>query len=251
MLPLEEETRLSLFPSRHSRQQHAGRYGPFDTIFESRTQLVVLLMGSNYTATQRWRLKVKQWLIRYGGGQCQVCGYNRYYGNLTFHHVGKKRDSLSRMVAATVAWRLILQEAGKCVLLCCICHGEIHAGLIPCPEIDREERAIILSQIEAEKPVVKRRVKRPCAKCGKPARRKYCSLRCHGLDHAVEKAIWPSDEVLARMVWEQPVTLIAISFGVSDVAVKKRCRTRGISTPGVGYWSKHRASLALGNASAS
>jgi hypothetical protein len=43
---------------------------------------------------------------------------------------------------------------------------------------------------------------------------------------------------LSRLVWEQPTTAIAKEFGVSDVAIGKKCRSLGISKPPRGYWAK-------------
>ena len=56
-----------------------------------------------------------------------------------------------------------------------------------------------------------------------------------------EKIAWPTDAQLSRIVWAMPMTTVARRFGVSDTAVKKRCRARHILTPGRGYWSKHGA----------
>ena len=36
-----------------------------------------------------------------------------------------------------------------------------------------------------------------------------------------------------------PRTTLAKELGVSDSAIAKRCRIRGISQPGRGYWSKY------------
>lgn len=43
---------------------------------------------------------------------------------------------------------------------------------------------------------------------------------------------------LRKLVWEEPVATVASRFGVSGVAIKKRCRLLGIETPPRGYWSK-------------
>jgi hypothetical protein len=40
------------------------------------------------------------------------------------------------------------------------------------------------------------------------------------------------------MVRDNPVTKVARLVGVSDVAVKKRCRRLNIETHPVGYWAK-------------
>ena len=46
---------------------------------------------------------------------------------------------------------------------------------------------------------------------------------------------------LERLVWEMPTTKVAELFGVSDVAVGKRCKKHGIKKPPRGYWAKINA----------
>lgn len=47
-----------------------------------------------------------------------------------------------------------------------------------------------------------------------------------------------SREQLYELVWKQPMTRLAKEFGISDVALKKRCRKLAIPTPSPGYWVK-------------
>lgn len=50
-----------------------------------------------------------------------------------------------------------------------------------------------------------------------------------------------SDDELAKLVWEKPTLLIAKDFGISDVAIGKRCDAHGISKPPRGCWAKQKA----------
>lgn len=43
---------------------------------------------------------------------------------------------------------------------------------------------------------------------------------------------------LRALVWTKPTTEIAREFGVSDVAVAKRCKAQGIPKPAPGFWAK-------------
>jgi Zn finger protein HypA/HybF involved in hydrogenase expression len=52
------------------------------------------------------------------------------------------------------------------------------------------------------------------------------------------KIEWPSEEKLAKMLWEKPTIKIAKELGVSDNAVKKRAEKYGLTKPGPGYWAK-------------
>lgn len=47
-----------------------------------------------------------------------------------------------------------------------------------------------------------------------------------------------SREQLYSLVWEKPVRTLAQEFGISDVALAKRCRRLKIPLPGVGDWAK-------------
>ena len=43
---------------------------------------------------------------------------------------------------------------------------------------------------------------------------------------------------LYDLVWKEPMTHAAKSFGISDVALRKTCVRHGIPTPPAGYWAK-------------
>jgi transposase-like protein len=53
-----------------------------------------------------------------------------------------------------------------------------------------------------------------------------------------ERIIWPNNEILAEMVWQKSVSKLAKEFGVTDNAVRHRCKHRNIPVPPVGYWRK-------------
>lgn len=54
---------------------------------------------------------------------------------------------------------------------------------------------------------------------------------------------WPKDARLKKLVWEKPLSRLAGDLGVTDNAIRKRCRTRGIELPKNGHWQKRRARL--------
>jgi hypothetical protein len=63
------------------------------------------------------------------GGSCAACGYDKCISALEFDHLDPKDKDFTissrrnDMVSA-------LKEAAKCLLLCCRCHRERHAGLL-------------------------------------------------------------------------------------------------------------------------
>lgn len=76
--------------------------------------------------------RMKRVAVKYKGGKCQICGYNRCLSSLVFHHLdsSKKEFSLSASFLAKYSWNRVKEELDKCVLLCANCHGEVHQGLI-------------------------------------------------------------------------------------------------------------------------
>lgn len=46
---------------------------------------------------------------------------------------------------------------------------------------------------------------------------------------------------LYALVWSTPMSELAKRFGISDVALRKRCKKAEIPVPGAGYWAKARA----------
>lgn len=80
------------------------------------------------------RRRVKEILVDEAGGQCALCGYDRYAGALAFHHL----DPSTNVTALAAKGRALSierlrAEAQKCVLLCHNCHAEVEAGLAMVP----------------------------------------------------------------------------------------------------------------------
>ncbi len=85
-----------------------------------------------YLYSRRYLENLKVRAMKYGGGECQKCGYDKCWRALHFHHVdpGKKEFSIfeSRPGFKKVRnWELLKKEIDKCVLLCSNCHTELHA----------------------------------------------------------------------------------------------------------------------------
>jgi hypothetical protein len=84
-------------------------------------------------AVTRRRQKLKRLLVDEAGGRCVACGYDRSMAALHFHHVDPESKNLSMQLQQGRSVSAYRAEARKCVLVCANCHGEIEAGLIPCP----------------------------------------------------------------------------------------------------------------------
>lgn len=73
---------------------------------------------------------MKEMVVKYKGGKCVLCGYDRYVGAFDLHHKddSKKEFGLSTR-GLTRSWQKIKNEADKCILVCANCHREIHGGV--------------------------------------------------------------------------------------------------------------------------
>lgn len=71
-----------------------------------------------------------------------VCGYDRCTTSLHFHHVDPTTKAFNVQMGMGKALAVYRAEAGKCVLVCANCHGEIEAGLIPCPPLSSRSQAL-------------------------------------------------------------------------------------------------------------
>jgi len=80
-------------------------------------------------AVAKRRQKIRQMLVEYKGGKCEICGYIGCIDVLDLHHkdANTKEFGISSS-GLTRSWERNKAEADKCVLLCANCHREIHAG---------------------------------------------------------------------------------------------------------------------------
>lgn len=71
-----------------------------------------------------------------------------------------------------------------------------------------------------------------CVECYTPKMR-----NCKPVPRRMTPAI-PTTIALLELVWAIPTTALAARLGVSDKAINKWCKKRGIPKPGPGYWRK-------------
>lgn len=83
---------------------------------------------SNIISVKRQR-DIKLKCLKYKGGCCVFCGYDKYYGALEFHHINPKEKDFTIAVSCK-SFNNLLNELDKCILVCSNCHKELHAGLI-------------------------------------------------------------------------------------------------------------------------
>jgi hypothetical protein len=74
---------------------------------------------------KRYTTKLKA--IKYKGGKCLHCGFNKHLSALTFHHADPDDKSFSiSSVGLTKKWSDLTIELDKCILLCANCHHILH-----------------------------------------------------------------------------------------------------------------------------
>jgi hypothetical protein len=82
----------------------------------------------NLKSVERFRER-KLWAIDYKGGECQMCGYNKYAGALEFHHLDPNIKDFTIDRYNKLSKDRLKVELDKCILLCANCHRELHYEL--------------------------------------------------------------------------------------------------------------------------
>ena len=63
----------------------------------------------------------------YMGGECSICGYDKHYAALDFHHKDPDKKDFSISQNSNMSWERVKRELEKCILICSNCHREIHS----------------------------------------------------------------------------------------------------------------------------
>jgi hypothetical protein len=81
--------------------------------------------------SERDRIRRKLWAIRYKGGCCQKCGYDKCIGALDFHHLDPSTKEAGWTGMRKMSMENMIKELDKCILLCANCHRETHFSQTP------------------------------------------------------------------------------------------------------------------------
>lgn len=188
-------------------------------------------MTVNSEKVKKWRLETKQRIVDSMGGKCQVCGYNRCLSNLALHHINpKEKDfALGAIRKSPKAWIKIVEELRKCILLCHICHNELHYGMITLPENYskfNEEFAEYKSLVKVKN---KKQVCIVCSKekeISKKSKARTCSPKCNGI--LKRKINWDNIDLKKLLLENKTIVEIAKEVGCSDSMVHKRIKKLGL-----------------------
>ncbi|MDX6605763.1 MAG: hypothetical protein QOD14_303 [Solirubrobacterales bacterium] len=84
-------------------------------------------------AVSKARRRIKRTLVEEAGGACLICGYDRCFAALEFHHRDRKKK-LFALSQVTRSLERAREEARKCLLLCANCHAEVEDGTTQVPK---------------------------------------------------------------------------------------------------------------------
>lgn len=167
------------------------------------------------------RQRSKQRLIYASGGKCQICGYDKCYSALEFHHIDAKEKSFGLSDNRNRAWDLCKEEIKKCVLLCSNCHREVEAGLHELPLISSFDEELA-SQIDEELYQLKHKKLFYCKDCGSQI--SYQAERCIECNNLIKRTVErPTREQLKSLIRTVSFVQLGKDFGVSNTAVTKWC----------------------------
>jgi hypothetical protein len=175
---------------------------------------------------KKWRQRFKQRIIDSMGGECQICKYNKCNSALELHHIDPKEKELSfgSLIASPKSWKeAVVPELRKCILLCCRCHREVHAGEICLPENFvkfNEDYVDYMSNNEFTT---------PCPSCGKEKSnsQRYCSYSCSTT--SAQKVNWGSIDLDKLINDGESYLQISQDLKCSVGAVSKRARKMGFA----------------------
>lgn len=182
-------------------------------------------MSHAYDDVKRWRYRTKERAVQAFGGCCGICGYNKCFTSLHFHHVDPRTKKFTLGSMKKVKWSEIVSELRKCVCLCSNCHGEVETGITQIPQkIKRFDESFV----EYKEPFVEEYDICLVCKGPKKKRFKYCSKVCSS--YANRKIDWDKVDLKSLVRKKMPLETIGEILGVSGNAVKKRLQAMGIPT---------------------
>ena len=163
---------------------------------------------------------IKEKAIKYKGGKCCLCGYNKYNGALEFHHINPDEKDFNISKDGHVrSWERVRGEIDKCVLLCANCHRELH-NLIRndlvskeiVNKLDNNYGCIILEKIEYKETT-------RCVDCN--CEITNGSLRCMSCSKISQRKVdRPPYKQLIKEIEKLGYTGTGRKYGVSDNAIR-------------------------------
>lgn len=162
-------------------------------------------------------LKRKIEIIEQKGGCCQECGYNKNVAALEFHHLdpNEKDYQLDMRKLSNTSMVKLMEEVGKCILLCANCHRELHS-----PELEIAKVIELIKNVNESVLDIKEVGKPKCVDCN--CEINYSYVRCKPCsDKNKQKVVRPSLETLLKEVEEYSKEWCAKKYGVSRSSISR------------------------------
>lgn len=180
-----------------------------------------------------WRKTIKHRIVEAFGGKCICCGHSFEDCCYDLHHLNplEKDFTLSQInYNGAKTWIKIRDEVKKCCLVCANCHRLIHYNLLSSPQENNFNEIYYDWDLTEFKQIDKNLnpldANYICPKCGqqKSSSAQYCA-NCR---QALDKKFEVTREELKDLIYTLPFTKIGEKFGVSDNAIRKRCKSFGL-----------------------
>lgn len=171
-----------------------------------------------YQHNRAWNRKL--FIIQRLGGKCIVCGYNKNLSALAFHHKNPEFKSFNldfRKISGSTM-KKILNEVAKCELLCHNCHSELHN-----PDLEMYKLKKVLPKH------ISLKILNTCRCCGDFITENKKILFCEKCSKFRQrKTKYPPINELIQMVKVSSYVAVGKKLGVTDNAIRKHLRVRGI-----------------------
>lgn len=105
-----------------------------------KNEIITILNNSNYRHVKNSRIRLKEKLVEYKGGKCEICGYNKCIVALDFHHLDPKEKDFNVSSYSVMSYDKLKDEVDKCILVCSNCHREIHYNEVKKKQIEEEKK---------------------------------------------------------------------------------------------------------------
>ena len=189
---------------------------------------------TNSDRVKKWRTNTKIRCLKYKGGSCIICGYNKCNRAMCFHHIDPSKKEFGIAEPCTISWFRIRNELKKCVLLCVRCHAEVHDGSI-------NIGPYLINDMNDDS-AYKKHTKNPpnkCTDCGCliSMTAKRCQ-KCHLV--MSRKVEWPTPNFLSQLLETTSLVEIGKLYGVSDNSIRKWCISYKIDYKSISPYSHRR-----------
>ena len=197
-------------------------------IREDKNLQVLLYKQRNTEAVIRTRRNNKIELIKYKGGKCSQCGYDKPVPTVYhFHHLNPEEKEFTIAQYMSRKLETLKKEVDKCILLCGNCHAEMHdkAYIRSHEETIAKLKSATLEELE----IIGRRtrlasISKVCEQCSKEfvtkrSVQRFCSVECTRLFY--RKVERPSKEELLALLSNANFVQVAKMFDVTDNTIRK------------------------------